>query len=146
MFSLYLIRHGESINDLLTPMGVEQVRLACERYKRAWDGAKTEIFHSPTGRTKASATVVAKNLGLPSTESDLLSIAHFHNSEKHRTFADMIANSRARNIVLIGHDETTRWCDTVIFRCFRKLNKMGPPEVPLGGLLRWSEQGGYELL
>jgi broad specificity phosphatase PhoE len=145
MFSLYLIRHGEFFQDFLTPMGVEQVRLACERFKRAWDGGKTEIFHSPTGRTKASSVVVSKHLGMLSTESDLLSIEHSNDTEKHRTFANQVAQKGIKHLILVGHDETTRVCEAIIFRTVRRM-AIYDKEVPHGGLLRYTEKNGYELI
>jgi phosphohistidine phosphatase SixA len=110
-----------------------------------WDGGKTEIFHSPTSRTKASAVIVAKNLGLPSTESGLLSVAHFHDREKHRTFASQVAQKGIKHLILVGHDETTRVCEAIIFRCVRRM-AIYDKEIPHGGLLRYTEKNGYELI
>ena len=145
MVFLHLIRHGESVLDNLTPNGREQVRLASDRWLKGYDQGTVRVFHAPAGRTRTSSEVFTYTTKIPSVECPLLAIAHYHDREKHRAFANMIANS-ARHIVLIGHDETTRWCDAIVFRCFRKLYKKGPPEVPLGGLLRYTEQGGYELI
>lgn len=144
VFKLWLIRHGESANDNLTPMGFEQMRLASLRFKRLWDGAPALVVHSPTGRTHASARVFSQNTGLTSSVQPGLSIMHYHDREMHRKFAESILRVRTPNIVLIAHDETRRVCEAIVFRSFRRTDK--PPHVPQGGILRFVEAHGYELV
>lgn len=68
---LIMVRHGEPNyeKDCLTPLGREQARACALRLRRE---NITEIFSSPLGRARETASFTAELLGLPVTELDYM--------------------------------------------------------------------------
>ena len=142
--NLYLVRHGEAIFENLTPNGHRQAQLAAERWSRVWDRRETHVYNSPEKHTRAAASEFTKRIGVPSIESDYLLEANFADRMAHLAFARLLGEVFTPHVVLIGHDETRRVCEAIVFRYFERTDVV--PYVPIGGLLRFTELGGYELL
>jgi broad specificity phosphatase PhoE len=144
MKSFCLIRHGESPSLGLSMRGKDQVRIASERWLALWDKSDVVAYHSPISRARESAEVFTQVTGIPSIEEDLLSIVHFFDRQKHALFADRVALQTAPLLVLIGHEETRRVCEALTTRIFQRPDR--PPYLELGGMLRFVDAYGYELI
>ena len=144
MHSLCLIRHGDSVNDILTPNGCEQIRLASERWKRHSDAATVSVYHAPAECTKLSARIFEEVTGIESTLHSQLWIGHYHDKSVHHSFARWVAALMSEHVVLIGHDETRRICEAIVALRFHSNDR--PPYLPEGGVLKFQPSYGYQII
>lgn len=141
---IYLIRHGESSDGMLTSVGEVQAIYAAERFLKDWNKKSVIAYHSPVLRAKSSATLFTRRTGILTFEDALLHINTFHDHNAQWVFALKLMNCLAGNIVLIGHDETRSHLAPLTTRLFgyRALTKV----IPLGGVLALDESNNITLL